>query len=78
MSAEYILKANPDLVVLSDTKCCRQSAKTTAARAGWQNLSAVKHGRVIGVSDDIASRWGPRVVDLLRTIVQSANAARRG
>ena len=70
--AEYILKANPDLVVLSDTKCCRQSAKTTAARAGWQNLSAVKHGRVIGVSDDIASRWGPRIVAFARVVAQAA------
>ena len=72
LSAEYILKANPDLVVLSDTKCCRQSAKTTAARAGWQNLSAVKHGRVIGVSDDIASRWGPRIVAFARVVAQAA------
>jgi iron complex transport system substrate-binding protein len=37
-------------------------------RAGWSNLNAVKSGQVIALDDDIASRWGPRVVDLLRAI----------
>ncbi len=72
LSAEYILNANPDLVVLSDTKCCKQSAKTAAARTGWRNISAVKHSRVIGVNDDIASRWGPRVVAFARIVAQAA------
>ena len=27
------------------------------------------------MDDDIASRWGPRVVDLLRTAVEAAKAA---
>jgi iron complex transport system substrate-binding protein len=72
LSAEYILNANPDLVVLSDTKCCKQSAETAAARTGWQHLSAVKHGRVIGVSDDIASRWGPRIVAFARVVAHAA------
>jgi iron complex transport system substrate-binding protein len=72
LSAEYILAANPDLVVLSDTKCCKQSPKTVAARSGWRNLSAVKHGRVVGVNDDIASRWGPRIVAFARVVAQAA------
>jgi iron complex transport system substrate-binding protein len=72
LSGEYILQANPDLVVLSDTKCCAQSAKTAAARPGWSNLAAVKHRRVIGVSDDIASRWGPRIVAFARIVAQAA------
>ena len=31
LSAEYIVKANPDYVFLADTVCCGQSAKTFAA-----------------------------------------------
>ena len=72
LSAEYILAANPDLVVLSDTKCCKQSPKTVAARSGWRNVSAVKHRRVVGVDDDIASRWGPRIVAFARLVAQAA------
>ena len=68
LSAEYIVASSPDLIVLADTKCCHQGLSTVAARPGWSSIAAVKSGQVIGVDDDIASRWGPRVVDFLRTI----------
>ena len=78
LSAEYIVQQNPDLVYFADAKCCQQSAKTVGARPGWSTMKAVTLHHVIALDDDIASRWGPRVVDLLRTIVQSATAARQG
>jgi iron complex transport system substrate-binding protein len=68
LSAEYIIKTNPNYIFLADTLCCGQTAKTVAARPGWSSLSAVSHGHVVPLSDDIASRWGPRIVDLLRTV----------
>ena len=68
LSAEYVVKADPDLIFLADTKCCAQSARTVAARDGWDRLTAVKSGGVVELDDDIASRWGPRVVDFLKTI----------
>jgi iron complex transport system substrate-binding protein len=72
LSGEYVIAANPDLVVLSDTKCCAQSATTVAERPGWANVTAVKRNGVVPVSDDIASRWGPRVVDFVRLVAQVA------
>jgi len=68
LSSEYIVKANPDYVILADTVCCHQNAATVAARPGWSGLTAVKEGHVILLNDDIASRWGPRIVDLLHTV----------
>ena len=68
LSAEYVVKADPDLIFLADTKCCAQSAKTVAARDGWDRLTAVKSRGVVELDDDVASRWGPRVVDFLKTI----------
>ncbi len=68
LSAEYVLNANPDYVLLADTKCCKQSPSSVAQRPGWSSLAAVRHGRVVSLDDDIASRWGPRIVDLLRTV----------
>ena len=32
LTAEYIVDANPDLIVLADTKCCEQTAATVAKR----------------------------------------------
>ncbi|MGK5737399.1 ABC transporter substrate-binding protein [Micromonospora sp. URMC 103] len=71
LSQEVIVKADPDFVFLADTKCCQQSAETVKARSGWSGISAVKNNQVVALDDDIASRWGPRVVDLLRAIVDA-------
>ncbi|MGH2640152.1 MAG: ABC transporter substrate-binding protein [Actinomycetota bacterium] len=68
LSAEYIIQADPDLIFLADTKCCGQSPTTVAERPGWDRIAAVERGDVISLDDDIASRWGPRVVNYLRRI----------
>jgi len=74
VSPEFVVKADPSLVFLADTKCCAQTAATFAARPGFGGLKAVKDGHVISLDDDVASRWGPRVVDLLRQIVAAVKA----
>ncbi len=56
---------------LADTKCCKQTPQTVAKRAGWSNLQAVQNARVIPLDDDIASRWGPRIVALLESVAQA-------
>lgn len=68
LSVEYIVSSNPDLIVLADTKCCKQDLNTVAARPGWGAIAAVRSGQVIGVDDDVASRWGPRIIDFLRAV----------
>jgi len=78
LSAEFIVSQNPDIVFLADTKCCQQDAATVAARDGWSQVNAVKHGNVVAMDDDIASRWGPRVVDYLRAVVNAVKAAAAG
>ena len=75
LSAEYIVSSSPDVIVLADTKCCHQNLSTVAARAGWTSIAAVKTGQVIGVDDDIASRWGPRVVDFVRALAPHVKQA---
>jgi iron complex transport system substrate-binding protein len=78
LSPEFIVKANPDYIILADTVCCGQSAATVASRPGWSVLTAVKDGHVIPLNDDIASRWGPRIVDLLRTVASYLNQGSSG
>lgn len=72
LSEEIIVEANPDFVFLADTKCCQQSVETVQARPGWATITAVQENQIVALDDDIASRWGPRVVDLLRTIIDAA------
>jgi iron complex transport system substrate-binding protein len=77
LSAEYILAADPDFIFLANSKCCGQNLTTVAARPGWGNISAVRRRQVIALDDDIASRWGPRVVLLVEQIGRVIRAARR-
>jgi len=71
LGPEALIDANPDMVFLADSKCCKQSLATVKARPGWANVAAVRNGQVIALDDDIASRWGPRIVDLVRTIADA-------
>ncbi|MFC5747781.1 ABC transporter substrate-binding protein [Actinomadura rugatobispora] len=78
LSREYLVKSDPDLVFLGDTKCCGQNAAAVAKRPGWQDLTSVKKGGVIELDDDIASRWGPRLPEFVQAIgdaVQKSPAA---
>ena len=68
LSAEYIVGKAPDLIVLADTKCCRQSAATVAQRPAFDTVPAVKENRVLAEDDDIASRWGPRIADFAESV----------
>lgn len=67
LSAESIIQADPDFIFLADGGFS-ESPETVAARPGWANLKAVTGGRVVVVDADIASRWGPRVVDYVKDI----------
>lgn len=75
LSPEFIVSADPDLIVLADTECCQQDASAVAARPGWEGMQAVTEGNVVELSDDVASRWGPRLVDLLRTLAEAVEQA---
>ena len=72
LSAEYIIAKNPQIIVLADTRCCGQTYSTVASRPGWSSISAVEHHHVVLGNDDVASRWGPRIVEFARTVARIA------
>lgn len=75
LSPEFILKANPDYILLSDTGSNGgQDAAAVAARSGWSQLTAVKDNHIITLNADVASRWGPRVVQLLETVAAATKS----
>ena len=75
LSAEFVVSADPDFIFLADTKCCGQSLETVAARDGWADMTAVRSGNVIELDDDVASRWGPRIVEFLAAVSDAVIAA---
>jgi iron complex transport system substrate-binding protein len=76
LSAEFVISQNPDIIFLADAKCCGETPDKVAARPGWDSITAVQTGHVIPVDEDIASRWGPRIVDYVEFVADSINDLR--
>ena len=70
LSREFIVSADPDLIVLADTVCCGQSVKTLSKRPGFDQIVAVRNHDVLAVNDTVASEWGPRIVDFLADVAR--------
>ena len=64
LSAEVIVKANPDIIFISHS----ETPQVVAARDGWGRLKAVTNNQVIALPADIPSRWGPRIVEFVKVI----------
>lgn len=74
LSPEFLVTANPDVIFFADGGAGGVTADAIAARPGWDQLTAVQQDRIVEVDPDIASRWGPRVVDFLRIIIEERTA----
>jgi iron complex transport system substrate-binding protein len=77
LSPEYVVSAAPNLIVLADSVCCGQNLRTVASRPGWSRIPAVRNGLVLRIDDSIASRWGPRIVNLVRAVDAALSHVRR-
>ncbi len=66
IDGESILAADPSLIVF--TSQAPYTAEEIAARPGWSGITAVARGNIVQVDADIASRWGPRIVEFMRAI----------
>ena len=77
LSEEYIVTAKPQIIFLADNQPADggQSPAVVAARPGWPAIPAVKDHEIIGLNDDIASRWGPRLPQLVAQIAQAVEKA---
>jgi iron complex transport system substrate-binding protein len=75
LSAEYVVAANPDIVLLNDTVCCGQSVASVARRSGWSEMTAVRKHTIVALNEDVASRWGPRTPILAAEIARAVETA---
>ena len=77
LTEEYIIKAQPRIIFLTDNQAAYggQSPAVVSSRPGWSVIPAVKDHEVIGLNDDIASRWGPRLPQLVAEIARAVERA---
>jgi iron complex transport system substrate-binding protein len=66
LSEENILDIDPDVII-----CTWYRRDELLARDSWQNMKAVKNGRIYDVTPDLVSRPGPRIVQGLEEIYKA-------
>lgn len=71
LTAEYLLDTDPDYIFIAHADGTVPSDDELAARPGWAQLTALAEGNVVPLDPDIASRWGPRVVELLAAVLEA-------
>lgn len=67
LSSEYLVSENPDIIFLANS-LYGVSAEDVAQRPGWESMTAVQNGAIVELDSDIASRWGPRIVDFAEAV----------
>jgi iron complex transport system substrate-binding protein len=68
ISLEELVTRDPDVIVLGSATWGGVTPESVAQRPGWENLTAVKEGRVYPFDDNLVSRPGPRLVDGLEKL----------
>lgn len=73
LTEEAIVEDNPQVIVITDQ--VSYTAEDVAARPGWSEVEAVRNGNVVTVDADIASRWGPRLPELVTLLADALDRA---
>ncbi|MEO1059923.1 MAG: ABC transporter substrate-binding protein [Actinomycetota bacterium] len=68
LSAEFVLETDPDLIFVAHTDGSVPTLDDLVGRPGWADLSAVAGDDIVFLDPNVASRWGPRVVELATSI----------
>ena len=62
-SQEMIIEKNPDIIIFSHHGSSNQTKEDIIKRPGWENVKAIKEGKVYYVDENIIQRPTPRLVD---------------
>lgn len=73
LTEEAIVAADPQVIVVTDA--ASYTAADVANRPGWAEIDAVRSGDIITVDADIASRWGPRMPEMVRLLADAVSGA---
>lgn len=75
ISEEKIVQSNPDVILYTtgvvDDKTGKPLEDIIRGRSGWDQITAIKEGRVIGLDQNILSRPGPRITQGLLDVAKA-------
>ena len=69
ISLEALLQADPQIILLGDSMY-GSTAEAASQRTGWNEISAVKTGKLFEFDDNLVTRPGPRLVEGFELIAQ--------
>ena len=67
LSPEHIIASNPDLIITTGEN--KERILKIKKRPGWKHINAIKNNMLLEIDPDIASRWGPRIINFASDIV---------
>ena len=65
---EFVVQKNPDIIVYTTGTYMTNNGSEILGRQGWDVTNAVKNSNVIGIDDNLISRYGPRIIDGLEQL----------
>lgn len=75
LTNEAVIQANPDLIFLADHgDAGGVTEEDVASRPGWNEIAAVKNKQIVPLDPNLASRWGPRLPQLIQDIAAALTA----
>ena len=64
VSSEWVIRENPDVILLAYMLADMQAADAVKKRIGWSNIAAIREDRIIDhIHPDLLLRPGPRLID---------------
>jgi len=66
VSEELIITREPEIILIPQSSGV--TAEMVAKRAGWENIPAVKNGKIFIVDDNVYTRPGPRISDAIKEL----------
>jgi iron complex transport system substrate-binding protein len=73
LSGAEIAATKPQIILVADAS---QTPAMVAARPGWADIPAVKDHHIYALNPDLASRWGPRLPQLIEEIASALASAK--
>ena len=77
LSEEYVVASDPNIIFLANV-LYGESSESVAARPGWGVMTAVTKGDIAELDSDVASRWGPRIVEFAQAIADALGQYHQG
>lgn len=77
LSSEYLIAADPDVILLSHSDDPARAVEFVAKRPGWSGIKAVRDGRVhADLNMDLLLRPGPRLAEGLEALISRLHSGK--